>query len=204
MLNAVLFSFFFARNLGGAQVGIDTQDIQSKFFQTLTKRAEKNFFAYVDHIAQNLAYLCLSAEEEGIGFHLSKYERLADFISEHKGNATTEDLQVILQMSSSVEQFFNEATHSWLVVEVKETVAELIETNWQELYRWINEKNELIEGNLRKAFKDDPILFTFEIFEHDEIYHIVHEELTHLLLNEVAPMNFLFLYKKGERLYGKR
>jgi len=184
-------------------MGIDTQDIQSKFFQTLTKRAEKHFFSYVDHIAQNLAYLCLSAEEEGIPFHITTYETIADFISEHKGMAS-DDLRVILQMSSSVEQFFNEATHSWLVVEVKETIAELIETNWQELYRWINEKNELIEGNLRKAFKEDPILFTFELLEHDEIHHIVHVELTEQLLNEVFTINFLFLYKKGERLYGNR
>jgi hypothetical protein len=184
-------------------VGIDTQDIQTKFFQTLTKRAEEHFFLFVDHIAQNLAYLCLSAEEEGIPFQLPRYETLADFISEHRGMAT-DDLRVILQMSASVEQFFNEATHSWLVVEVKETIAELVETNWQELYRWINEKNELIEGNIRKAFKEDPILFTFEVLEHDEIHHIVHIELTQHLLNEVAPMNFLFLYKKGERLYGGR
>jgi succinate dehydrogenase flavin-adding protein (antitoxin of CptAB toxin-antitoxin module) len=184
-------------------MGIDTQDIQSKFFQTLTKRAEMNFFSYVDHIAQNLAYLCLSAEEEGIPFQLTKYQTLEEFISEHKGMAT-DDLRVILQMSASVEQFFNEATHSWLVVEVKETIAELIETNWQELYRWINENNELIEGNLLKAFKEDPILFTFEVLEHDEIHHIVHEELTEQLLNEVFPMNFLFLYKKGERLYANR
>lgn len=182
---------------------IDTQDIQSKFFQTLTKRAEKQFFSYVDHIAQNVAYLCLSAEEEGIPFQISKYETLSDFISQHKEMAT-EDLRVILQMSTSVEQFFYESTHSWLVVEVKETIAELIETNWQELYRWINEKNDLIEGNLRKAFKEDPILFTFEVLEHDEIHHIVHVELTQQLLNEVFPMNFLFLYKKGERLYGKK
>jgi hypothetical protein len=184
-------------------MGIDTQDIQSKFFQTLTKRAEKHFFSYADHIAQNLAYLCLSAEEEGIPFQITKYETLADFIAEHNG-AATDDLRVILQMSNNVEHFFNEATHSWLVIEVKETIAELIETNWQELYRWVNEKNELIEGNLRKVFKEDPILFTFEILEHDEIHHIVHEELTQQLLNEVTPMNFLFLYKKGERLYEKR
>jgi hypothetical protein len=197
-----LFSLFYARNLEGL-MGIDTQDIQTKFYQTLTKKANDHFFSYIDHIAQNLAYLCLSAEEEGIPFQVMEWNTFGAFISAHQGMAS-DDLQVILQMSSTVEQFFNEATHSWLVVEVKETIAELIESNWQELYRWINEKTELIEGDIRKAFKEDSMLFTFELFEHDEIHHIVHEELTDLLLSEVAPMNFLFLYKKGVRLYGKR
>jgi len=184
-------------------MGIDTQDIQTKFYQSLKMKAEREFHSYVDHIAQNLVYLCLTAEDEGIPFQLTKYETFGDFLSEHE-TMVTDDLRIILQMSASVKQFFNESTQSWLIMHVKETLAELIQTDWQELYRWINEKTELIEGNLKEAFHDDPILFTFEVLEHEEINEIVQHELSEQLLAEVFPLNFLFLYKKGKRLYRKR
>jgi len=184
-------------------MGIESQDIQTKFYQRLKKKAEQEFYSYVDHIAQNLVYLCLTAEEEGIPFQLMKYETFGDFLAEHE-ETVTEDLRIILQMSTSVKQFFNESTQSWLILHVKDTLAELIKTDWQELYRWVNEKTVIIEGDFKKGFHEDPILFTFEVLEHDEINEIVQHELSEQLLDEVIPLNFLFLYKKGKRLYRNR
>lgn len=180
----------------------ETWDIQTKFTRTLTKNAENDFFAYMNHIAQNVTYLCLSAEEEGIPLKMRNDQTLSNFISDHS-EVPTGEFRMILQMSESVEDFFYEATHSWLVRQVQDTLAELIYSDRQPLERWINEKTESVEGNLLESFEEDTLLVTFELLDHEEIHHIVHNEITEQLLKEVYPMSFMFLYKKGIRLYGR-
>ncbi|SEM22903.1 hypothetical protein SAMN05192533_101514 [Mesobacillus persicus] len=181
----------------------ETWDIQTKFTRTLIQKAENHFFSYMDHIAQNVAYLCLSAEEEGIPLKMRNDQTLSEFISDHSEEATGE-FRMILQMSESVEDFFYEATHSWLVREVQDVLTELIYSDRQPLERWLNEKSELVEGNLLESFEKDSLLVTFELLDHEEIHHIVHKEITEQLLKEVYPMNFMFLYKKGEKLYRRK
>ncbi|WP_182101559.1 hypothetical protein [Niallia taxi] len=180
----------------------ETSQIQMKFFYKLHQRVHEHFNTYMNAISQNLAFLCLTAEEEGIPFKLHQYNTLADLVSDYPGKAKG-TLKSILMLSDSVEAFFVQTTHDWLVIEIKETLSELLEVNPYQLNTWFKEETDLVEDTLEESFEEDPIFIVFGMLEHKEIEQYVHKELTEELLKKVYPMQLQFLYKTGIRNYEK-